>query len=123
MTRLLEDLKLSMDVVIIDGPPLFIVDAQILASRVGGIVLVVRQGDTLTAVARSMLDQLNFMEANVFGAVLNCVPQKQTYYFDKRIEDLGNKPSELSDRGRAKDYEKGAVRKEVDKLGESKTPL
>lgn len=91
MTRLLEDLQMNSDVVIIDGPPLFMMDAQVLASKVGGILLVVRQGDTLTAVARSMLDQLNFMEANVFGAVLNCVPEKQSYYFDERIEHLGKK--------------------------------
>ena len=58
----------------------------------------VRQGDTITGVARSMLDQLNFMDANVFGAVLNCVPQKQSYYFDERIEHLGKKPSEAPKR-------------------------
>jgi capsular exopolysaccharide synthesis family protein len=94
MTRLLEDLQMNSDVVIIDGPPLFMMDAQVLASKVGGIVLVVRQGDTLTAVARAMLDQLNFMEANVFGAVLNCVPQKQSYYFDERIEHLSKRKTE-----------------------------
>ena len=122
MTRLLEDLQINFDVVIIDGPPLFIMDAQILASRVGGIVLVVRQGDTLTAVARSMLDQLNFMEANVFGAVLNCVPQKQTYYFDERIEDLGKKPSEISDRMKAHANRRGGD-SNASKLDETKTPL
>jgi Mrp family chromosome partitioning ATPase len=73
-------------------------NAQILASKVGGIVIVVRQGDTMTGAARTMLDQLNFMEANVFGAVLNCVPQKQTYYFDERIENLGKKTSETPNR-------------------------
>ena len=92
LTKLLDELQMNADVVIIDGPPLFMMDAQILASKVGGIVLVVRQGDTITAVARAMLDQLNFMEANIFGAVLNCVPQKQNYYFDERIEHLGKKP-------------------------------
>ncbi len=94
MTKLLEDLQMNAEVVIIDGPPLFMMDAQILASRVGGIVLVVRQGDTITGVARAMLDQLNFMDANVFGAVLNCAPQKQSYYFDERIENLGKKTTE-----------------------------
>jgi capsular exopolysaccharide synthesis family protein len=92
LTKLLDELQMNADVVIIDGPPLFMMDAQILASKVGGIVLVVRQGDTITAVARAMLDQLNFMEANIFGAVLNCVPIKQNYYFDERIEHLGKKP-------------------------------
>jgi Mrp family chromosome partitioning ATPase len=120
MTRLLGDLQRNFDVVIIDGPPLFIMDAQILASRVGGIVLVVRQGDTLTAVARSMLDQLNFMEANVFGAVLNCVPQKQTYYFDERIEDLGKKLSETSSASRAQIRRNGESEKEPGKSDETR---
>ncbi len=103
MTELLEQLQKNSDVVIIDGPPLFMMDAQILASKVGGIVLVVRQGDTITAVARAMLDQLHFMDANVFGAVLNCVPQKQSYYFDGQIEARLKKPSEKSDQAKASD--------------------
>jgi tyrosine-protein kinase len=86
MDELLYVLQKDADVVIVDGPPLFLMDAQILASRVGGVVLVVRQGDTITATARAALDQLNLMEANVLGAVLNCVPQKQSYYFDGQIE-------------------------------------
>jgi Mrp family chromosome partitioning ATPase len=103
MTELLEVLQKNYDVVIIDGPPLFLMDAQILASRVGGIVVVVRQGDTITAIARAMLDQLNLMDVNVFGAVLNCVPQKQSYYFDERIEYLGIKPAEKPDRAKARE--------------------
>lgn len=94
MTELLEDLRSKFDVVIVDGPPLFLMEAQILAAKIGGIVMVVRQGDTLTAVARAMLDQLNLMDANVLGAVLNCVPQKQSYYFEDRVEHTGKKISE-----------------------------
>jgi capsular exopolysaccharide synthesis family protein len=94
-TELLEKLRNNSDVVIVDGPPLFLMEGQILASKVGGIVMVVRQGDTLTAVARAMLDQLNLMDANVLGAVLNCVPQKQSYYFDERVEHIGKKTTEV----------------------------
>ena len=101
MNKLLETLRKSFDVVIVDGPPLFLMEAQILASKVGGIVMIVRQGDTLTAVARSMLDQLNLMDANVLGAVLNCVPQKQSYYFDDRIEHMGGKTSKVINHAKA----------------------
>jgi Mrp family chromosome partitioning ATPase len=76
-------------------------DAQILASRVGGILLVVRQGGTITAIARAMLDQLDLMEANVLGAVLNCISQKQTYYFDDQVENGIRKPSETPRRAKA----------------------
>lgn len=98
MNKLLEDLQRNFDIVIIDGPPLFMMDAQILASQAGGIILIVRQGDTITAVARAMLDQLNLMDANVLGAVLNCTPEKQSYYFDQRIENLVKRPSKNPDR-------------------------
>jgi tyrosine-protein kinase len=82
MTRLLEKLQKDSDVVIIDGPPLFVVDSQILASKVGGALLVVRQSSTITAVARAMLKQLNLMDVNVLGVVLNRVPRTEAYYFD-----------------------------------------
>lgn len=98
MNKLLEDLQKNFDVVIIDGPPLFMMDAQVLASQAGGVVLIVRQGDTITAVARAMLDQLNLMDANIFGAVLNCTPEKQSYYFDERIGNLVKKTSKDPDR-------------------------
>jgi capsular exopolysaccharide synthesis family protein len=82
VSQLLKKLQKEADVIIIDGPPLFIVDAQILVAKVSGILLVVRQGNTLTAVARAMLDQLRLMDANVLGVVLNRVPRTDTYYFD-----------------------------------------
>jgi capsular exopolysaccharide synthesis family protein len=72
LLQLLGKLQKRADVIIVDGPPLFVMDAQILASIVGGVLLIVRQGDTITAVARAMLDQLKLMEANVLGVVLNC---------------------------------------------------
>jgi capsular exopolysaccharide synthesis family protein len=82
MSQLLKQLQKEKDIIIIDGPPLFVADAQILASKVGGILLVVRQGSTITSVARSMVDQLNLMGANVLGVVLNRVPRTATYHSD-----------------------------------------
>jgi len=46
------------------------------------------------------LDQLNLMDANVFGAVLNGISQKETYYFDEHIEKGIKKPSETPDRAK-----------------------
>jgi succinoglycan biosynthesis transport protein ExoP len=82
MTQLLENLQKKADVVILDGPPLFVMDTQILASKVGGILLVIRQGNTLTAVARAMVNQLNLMDANLLGIVLNRVPRTGAHYPD-----------------------------------------
>ena len=75
MTRLLSHLQKAANVVIIDGPPLFIVDSQILASKVGGILLVIRQGSTVIGSARAMLNQLHLLDVTVLGAVLNCAPR------------------------------------------------
>jgi succinoglycan biosynthesis transport protein ExoP len=101
MDELLVVLQKDTDVVIVDGPPLFLMDAQILASKVGGIVLVVRQGDTITAAAKAMLDQLDLMESNVLGAVLNCVPQTRPYSFYGQmgtyLERSSAKPEHLKD--------------------------
>jgi len=82
MTQLLRALSKKGDLIIIDGPPLFIEDSQILASKTSGTLLVFRQGSTINAKARAMLDQLKLIEANVLGIVLNRVPGAETYYFD-----------------------------------------
>jgi len=82
MTHLLAKLQKRADITIIDGPPLFVVDSQILASKVGGILLVLRQGGTITAIARALLNQLNLMDVNVLGAVLNRVPRADTHFVD-----------------------------------------
>jgi Mrp family chromosome partitioning ATPase len=81
-------------VIIIDAPPLFIVDSQILASRVDGVLLIVRQGSTITAVARAMLKQLNLMDVNVLGVVLNRVPRAEAYYFDGYYRELAPKETD-----------------------------
>jgi hypothetical protein len=59
------------------------------------------------------------MEANVFGAVLNGAPQKQTYYFDERIEDLGASPSRTPNGHKPKASRKGAAHKETDPFNEA----
>lgn len=82
MNQLLGKLQKAADVIIIDGPPLFVMDAQILASKVGGILVVVRQGNTITSVARAMLDQLKLMEANVLGVTLNRIRRINTSYLN-----------------------------------------
>ena len=83
MTRLLDQLQSEVDAIIIDSPPLFSVDSQILASQVGGVLFVVRQGTTIASTARAMLSQLNLMGVNVLGTVLNRTPRVSRYPFYK----------------------------------------
>jgi Mrp family chromosome partitioning ATPase len=86
MMKLLEQLEKEFDLVIIDGPPLFVEDTQILASKVGGVLLVVRLGATITVSARAMLDQLELIGANVLGVALNRVPRAEMYYFNRNAD-------------------------------------
>lgn len=58
-----------------------------MASKVGGILLVLRQGATITASAHAMLDQLNLIGATVLGVALNRVPRADTYYFEGYYHD------------------------------------
>jgi capsular exopolysaccharide synthesis family protein len=94
MDQLLEKLQKEADIIIIDGPPMFIADTQVLALKVDGVLLVVRQGGTITAVARAMLDQLKLMDVHVLGAVLNCIPRTRSHYFDGYYRDIHKKKNE-----------------------------
>ena len=93
MTKLLDQLQGQFDLIIVDGPPLFIEDSLIMASKAGGVLLVIRQAATITASARAVLDQLDLTGAHVLGVALNRVPRADTYYFDgsyhdSRVENL-----------------------------------
>jgi capsular exopolysaccharide synthesis family protein len=94
MMKLLDQLQERFDLIIIDGPPLFMEDSLIMASKVGGILLVLRQGATITASAHAMLDQLNLIGASVLGVALNRVPRTDTYYFDGYNHDDHDKKLE-----------------------------
>jgi capsular exopolysaccharide synthesis family protein len=80
MTQLLKHLQEETDVIIIDGPPLLMVDSQALSTQVGGVLLVIRQANTSVASVRTILDQLKLMGVNVLGVALNRVPRSGTYY-------------------------------------------
>ena len=62
----------TYDVVIVDGPPIMgLADAPIIASVVGGTLLVVEAGGTRRAIVQDALKRLNFARARVLGALLN----------------------------------------------------
>jgi polysaccharide biosynthesis transport protein len=85
MAQLLDRLQREAQLVILDGPPLDKVNSQILASKVGGVVLVVRPGHTLTMEVRKKLHQLELMDAKVLGIVLNRTLTASTSRFDRHL--------------------------------------
>jgi len=81
MDLFLSKLEEVADVVIIDGPPLFVADAMILASKVDGVLLVVRPGHTRRALAEASMEHIKSVGARVLGVVLNRIPLRGADYY------------------------------------------
>jgi capsular exopolysaccharide synthesis family protein len=111
MDLLLSQLKEVADVVIIDGPPLFVADAMILASKVDGVLVVVRPAHTRRALVKSSMQQIKLAGARVLGVVLNRIPLRgadyyagKTYLYTYYLGSYGDEHE-----GRQKKYFPGSV--------------
>jgi capsular exopolysaccharide synthesis family protein len=76
MGDILSKLGEKADYIIIDGPPFLVADAPVLASKVDGVILVVRPGLTREGEVRAMLEQIQRSGARVLGITLNGLPRK-----------------------------------------------
>jgi capsular exopolysaccharide synthesis family protein len=81
MDLFMSRLKEVADVVIIDGPPFFVADAMILASKVDGVLLVVRPGHTRRPLAKTFMEHVQLVGARVIGIVLNRIPLRGADYY------------------------------------------
>lgn len=84
MTSLLEELKARYDMIIIDSPPtLAVTDAQIIASKCDGVLLVLDSGRVKRDAAIKMKSNLERVNAKILGVVLNNIKRKQgeEYYY------------------------------------------
>ena len=81
MNLFLSELEEVADVLIIDGPPLFVADAAILASKVDGVLLVVRPAHTRRSLAKAAVEQLKLVGTRVVGIVLNRIPLRGADYY------------------------------------------
>ena len=80
MAALLAEVKPRFQVVIVDSPPLGAgVDAYVLGTLTGSMVMVVRTGATDGELAGAKLDLLDRLPVRVLGAVLNAVPATGVY--------------------------------------------
>ncbi|AXY25293.1 exopolysaccharide biosynthesis protein [Suicoccus acidiformans] len=77
MTEVMHELKHYFDIIIYDVPPLTAVtDAQIMANKVDGTVLVVRADYVHKSEVRKSVELLNNVNANIIGYVMNGVARK-----------------------------------------------
>jgi polysaccharide biosynthesis transport protein len=81
MDLFLSKLDEVADVVIIDGPPFFVADAMILASKVDGVLVVVRPGHTRRSLAKASMEHIKLVGARVVGVVLNRIPLRGADYY------------------------------------------
>jgi polysaccharide biosynthesis transport protein len=81
MELCLSQMEEVADVVIIDGPPFFVTDAMILASKVDGVLMVVRPGHTRGSLAKASMEQIKLVGARMVGIVLNRIPLRGADYY------------------------------------------
>jgi len=81
MDRILAEIVSRADVVVIDSPPSMVSDAQVLAAKVDGVLLVIQPGKTHIGAARATREQLERAGARVIGAVFNRIPRQRGYYY------------------------------------------
>ncbi|AUC91332.1 CpsD/CapB family tyrosine-protein kinase [Streptococcus suis] len=87
MKKIMEELEKHFDYIIYDVPPInSVTDPQIIASRVDGVILVVRSGYVHKDEVRRSRTALENVEARILGCVLNDVPMDQDdkYYYYKK---------------------------------------
>ena len=82
MTDIIDEMKAQYDLVIFDSPPLLAVaDAQILAAKVDGTLLVVPKGEVTKAELKDASNRLKKVNANVIGTVMNKVEADSGMYY------------------------------------------
>lgn len=85
MDALLEQVKGKYDAIIIDTPPvLAVTDAQIVASKSDGVIMVIRAGQIKSSLALKAKSRLEHVQARILGVVLNGKKSSQgdTSYYE-----------------------------------------
>ena len=80
MDQIISSIKDISDIVILDAPPFIVPDASILASKVDGLILVVRSGYTRKAALKELREQLARVGTPVLGVVMNRIQRRPGYY-------------------------------------------
>ncbi len=81
MTSILDILKAQSDIVIIDSPPIVVADAQIISTKVDGVLFVVRPGITQANAAKVSVESLERVGARMLGVVVNRIPRNRAFYY------------------------------------------
>ena len=90
MGKLLERLRSTYDLVILDTAPVnVVIDASLLAAHVDGVVIVARAAVTVQEALAYAMEQLRAVRAPVVGAVLNDIDMRREGYYDSAYKYQG----------------------------------
>jgi polysaccharide biosynthesis transport protein len=81
MDAILAELREEAEIVVLDSPPFIVADAAILASKVDGVIIVIRPGRSTAEATKAMLEQLDRAGARVVGVVVNRIPRSGGSYY------------------------------------------
>jgi len=81
MRSVFETLETTVDRIIVDGPPFFMADAITLAPLVDAVIIVILPGRSREDTVRTMVEQLQLVNAPILGVVFNRVSQKAAVTF------------------------------------------
>lgn len=83
LDKIVEEMKENFDLIIFDNPPvLAVTDAQIMAAKVDGTIVIVPEGEVTKDEIKKTDELLKNVKANVLGAVMNKTQNNvSTYYY------------------------------------------
>jgi len=81
MDRILAELKTIAGIIIIDSPPCMVADAQILSTKVDGVLITIYPGHTHRDTAKAAVEQFERTETRILGIVFNRIPRNRMYYY------------------------------------------
>jgi succinoglycan biosynthesis transport protein ExoP len=94
MKKLLEELIIEDGLILVDSPPVLnLADTTALSPLVDGVLIVLEAGNTRSANAQQALANLQYVNANLIGAVLNSLPKPSMsayYYYEEEALHAGN---------------------------------
>ncbi len=103
MGQILENLLNMVDLVIIDTPPMLVAaDAQILAARSDGVLIVAEPYRTPIESLQASVEALRRVNARVLGVVFNRVPPQDHYYSYYYYHEYKEKEDDHNSRGDAR---------------------
>ena len=86
MEKLLEELSVNFDYIVLDTPPVLpVTDALLLSAKADGTIIVVRARKSKSKVVKQCYEQLMEVKANVIGTILN----ESNKFLDNKYYDQG----------------------------------